>query len=321
MIDVAGLGLPFFAMILLGFIAGRIWQREEGALVWLNGFVIYFALPAMFFQLISQTPIEDLANGSFVFGTSLATYSAFAIAFGFAALMNRGNIAEATVQGLVGGYGNVGYMGPPLALLAIGEQAAAPAALVFCFDVALVFTLAPLMMTIAGAGKQSFRQALLDIPAKVLLHPFIVATILGGVAAFFKFRPPDALDRLLDGLAGASAPCALFALGVTVASRPLKRMPTELPVLLLIKLVVHPMLSLVILSFIGGFERVWIETAVLMASLPPAATIYLIATQYQSYVLRASTAILVGTAASIFTVTGVLYLIAHDMLPLDLFAR
>ena len=222
---------------------------------------------------------------------------------------------------MVGGYGNVGYMGPPLALLALGEEAAAPAALVFCFDVALVFTLAPLMMAIAGAGKESFGRTLLGIPAKVLFHPFIVATLLGGAAAFMEFRPPDPVDRLLDGLAAASAPCALFALGVTVASRPLKRIPVELPVLLLIKLVLHPLLALVILSFIGGFDRVWIETAVLMASLPPAATIYLIATQYGTYVLRASTAILVGTAASIFTVTGVLYMITHDLLPLDLFAR
>jgi hypothetical protein len=50
-------------------------------------------------------------------------------------------------------------------------------------------------------------------------------------------------------------------------------------------------------------------------SLPPAATIYVLATQYDTYVLRASSAILLGTAASVFTVTGVLYLIAHDLLP------
>jgi malonate transporter and related proteins len=155
----------------------------------------------------------------------------------------------------------------------------------------------------------------------VLLHPFIVATMLGVAAAFFQIRPPDPLNRLLDGLAGASAPCALFALGVTVASRPLKRVPVELPVLLLMKLAVHPLLALVILSFIGGFDPVWVQTAVLMASLPPAATIYLIATQFGTYVLRASTAILVGTVASIFTVTGVLYLITHDLLPLGLFDR
>jgi predicted permease len=321
MLEIVGLTAPFFALILLGFIAGRTWRREEGALLWLNGFVIYFALPALFFQLISRTPVEKLAQPTFVFATTLATYTAFALSFTFAAIRSRGNIAEATIQGLVGGYGNVGYLGPPLALLAMGEGAAAPAALIFCFDVALVFTLAPIMMAVAGAGGKSIRGALFDIPRQVLLHPFIVATILAGIAAFAEFRPPAPVDRLLDGLASASAPCALFALGVTVASRPLKRIPGELPVLLLVKLVLHPILALAILSFIGGFERIWIETGVLMASLPPAATIYLIASQAGIYLLRASTAILAGTALSMFTVTAVLYLITHDRLPLELFAR
>ena len=45
-------------------------------------------------------------------------------------------------------------------------------------------------------------------------------------------------------------------------------------------------------------------TAVLMASLPPALNVFVIANQYQVYVERASTAILVGTLASVVTVTA-----------------
>ena len=315
MTEVAGLALPFFGLIFLGFLAGKIWRKEESALAWLNVFVIYFSLPALFFQLISRTPIDQLANWRFVFATSLATYTAFALAFTFAAARNGGNIAEATLQGMIGGYGNVGYMGPPLALAALGPPAAVPAALIFCFDVALVFTLAPLMMAV-GTGEKLSR-TLLSIPRKVLLHPFIIATLLGVAGAAVEVRPPAPIDRLLDVLAGSSAPCALFALGVTVAARPLQRVPTELPALILVKLAVHPALVLAILSWIGGFQRVWVETAVLMASLPPAATIYVIATQYGTYVLRASSAILLGTAASVPTVTGVLYLITHGLVPID----
>ena len=320
MIEVAGLALPFFGLIFLGFLAGKIWRKQDDAtFAWLNIFVIYFSLPALFFQLISRTPIDQLANWSFVFATSLATYTAFALAFGFAVARNGGNVPEATIQGMVGGYGNVGYMGPPLALVALGPAAAVPAALIFCFDVALAFTLAPLMMAIAGTG-ESFGRTLLSIPGKVLLHPFIVATLVGVAGAAIGVRPPAPVDRLLDSLAGSSAPCALFALGVTVASRPLKRVPAELPFLILVKLAIHPAMAFLILSWIGGFQRIWVETAVLMACLPPAATIYVIASQYRTYVLRASSAILLGTAASVPTVTGVLYLITHDLLPFGVFA-
>ena len=320
MAQVIGLTMPFFGLIFLGFLAGRIWRKDEAGLAWLNVFVIYFALPAMFFQLISGTPIEQLANWRFVFATTLATYTAFATAFALALVLNKGNVAEATVQGMVGGYGNVGYMGPPLALLAIGPEAAVPAALIFCFDIALVFTLAPLLMAIVSPSGGSMARTLIGIPAKVLLHPFILATLVGVTGAAVGVQPPEPIARLLALLAGAAAPCALFALGVTVALRPLKRVPVELPALIFGKLVLHPAIAFVVLTWIGGFDPVWIHTAVLMASLPPAATIYVIAIQYRTYVLRGSSAILVGTAASVFTVTGVLYLISHDLLPLDLFA-
>jgi predicted permease len=321
MIEVAGLALPFFGLIFLGFLAGKIWREGGAGLAWLNIFVIYFALPALFFELISKTPVDQLANGSFVFATTFASFTAFALCFAFAVVKNRGNIGEATVQGLIGGYGNVGYMGPPLAVAALGQAAAVPVALIFCFDVTLAFTLAPMMMAIAGTSGESLGRALLRIPRQVLLHPFILATLAGVAGAAFEIRPPEPIERLLVALSGASAPCALFALGVTVASRPLKRVPTELPVLVAAKLLLHPALALLILSFIGGFDRLWLETAVLMASLPPAATIYVIAVQYRTYVLRASSAILVGTAASVFTVTAILYLVTHGLLPTGLFGR
>ncbi len=314
--DVAGLALPFFGLIFLGALAGRIWRKDESGLVWLNVFVIYFALPALFFRLISATPIEQLANGRFVLATSFATFSVLALSFAFAMLRTRGEVAQSTIQALLGGYGNVGYMGAPLAIVSLGQAAAVPAALIFCFDVALAFTLAPLMMALAGAGGGSRARLLRDIPRTVLLHPFILPTLLGVAGAALQFRPPDPVDRLLAALGNAAAPCALFALGVTVACRPLKRVPGELPVLIAMKLVVHPLVVLAILGWIGGFQQIWVKTAVLMASLPPAATIYVLAAQYETYVQRASSAILIGTGVSVVTVTAVLYLLTHGLLPL-----
>ncbi len=317
MSDVLTLALPFFSLIFLGFLAGKIWKKDKGELGWLNVFVIYFALPALFFQLISKTPIDQLANWRFVFTTSLATYTAFALAFSYAAIRNRDNLSEATIQGLIGGYGNVGYMGPPLAILALGPEAAVPAALIFCFDVALCFSLTPVMMAVSGSGDQSVGRTLISIPGKVLLHPFILATLAGVAGAAWKIEPPSFVDQILTFLRSSAAPCALFALGVTVALQPLKRVPGELPVLIAIKLIVHPLIAYLLLSWVGGFDRLWIYTGVLMACLPPAATIYVLATQYDSYVLRASSGILLGTAFSVITVTMFLYLVTGNILPDD----
>ncbi len=318
MLQVATLAFPFFGLIFLGFFAGRIFKVPAEGLAWLNIFIIYFALPALFFQLISKTPIEQLANWTYVFSTSFSTYCAFALAFCIGIYVTKGNVAIATIQGMVGGYANVGYMGPGLTLAVLGPEAAVPAALIFCFDVALVFTLAPLLMAFAGTEKKPPLQLALQILKKVFLHPFIIATIAGVLGAAFRYEPPQAIDTILTFLRSAAAPSALFAMGVTVALRPLKRFPVELPGLLAVKLIAHPLIVYLMLGVVGDFDPVWVATGVLMASLPPAATIYVIAQQYNVYVERASTAVLIGTGMSVATVTFVLFLIANGSLGPDL---
>src|SRR5690606_14979143 len=205
---------------------------------------------------------------------------------------------------LAGSYSNIGYMGPGLTLAVLGPAAAVPTALIFCFDNILLFTLAPLMMAIGGTENEPLLKATLTVLRRIFTHPFIVAPLAGVLAAAVEFDPPQALDTLLTFLSNAAAPCALFAMGVTVALQPLGRMPAELPVVLVIKLIVHPVIVFQLLQWIGGFNPVWVATAVLMACLPPAANVFVIAQQYGVYVQRASSAVLIGTIASTVTVTG-----------------
>ncbi len=58
------------------------------------------------------------------------------------------------MAGLAGGYGNIGYMGPGLALAVLGPKAAVPTALVFCFDGIFLFSIAPLMMALTSGDKR-----------------------------------------------------------------------------------------------------------------------------------------------------------------------
>lgn len=317
--QVLTLSMPFFGLIFLGYLGGKLVRHPQDGLAWLNTFIVYFALPALFFQLLSETPFEQLAQWSFVLTTTFATYCVFTLAFVVGFVVTRGNIRESTVQALIGSYSNIGYMGPGLTLAALGPAATVPTALIFCFDNAMLFTLVPLLMALGRDDHVNGLQMALGILKRVLLHPFILATIAGVLAAYFEFRPPEAVDRLLTYLRSAAAPCALFAMGVTVALRPVRRVPAELPVLILIKLVLHPVLVLVLLSLVGAFDPVWVYTAILMSALPPALNVFVLAQQYQTYVERASSSILIGTVVSIFTLTTVLYLISNALVPADLF--
>jgi malonate transporter and related proteins len=318
MLEVVNLALPFFGLIFLGLGCGKFKAIPETGLAWMDFFILYVALPALFYRIVAQTPLEHLANPRFIVAAMLTTACAFALSFAIGMLIRRGAMAEATIAGLAGGYGNIGYMGPGLALATLGAEATAPVALIFCFDSILLFSLVPFLMTLAGTDKKGFAADALDVAKRIVLHPLMLATMLGALSAAMHYEPPVALDRLMAFLQSAAAPTALFTLGVTVALRPLQKMPWEVPFAIAIKLVVQPLLALTLMSLLGPFAEVWVYTAVLMAALPPALNVFVFARQYNVWVEQASSAVLLGTLLSVATLTTVMWLVKTQQLPLML---
>ena len=64
-----------------------------------------------------------------------------------------------------------------------------------------------------------------DVAMKIATHPFIIATVAGFLAAGTGFKPPPVLQTMIDNLAQAAAPCALFAMGVTLYQALTGRLP------------------------------------------------------------------------------------------------
>ncbi len=319
MYEILTLILPLFGLIVIGFITARISKRSIDEMGWLNVFIIYVALPALFFKLLSTTPVEELASWGFI-GTNIGvTFAVFLLTFAIGFVASGRRVGDATVQGLAGAYGNIGYMGPALAILAFGEQAAVPVALIFCFENVLHFVNAPALMAISGEKKGNPATVALGILRGIAFHPFIIATAVGVGAAFIGVAPPAPIENLIAYLAQAAAPCALFAMGVTLALRPLRRVPAELGYLVPIKLIVHPAAMYFALSYAGNFDSVWVFTAVLLAALPTATNVFVIAQQYQVWVERASATILMTSIFSVFTVSALLYGIKSGAMPPDLF--
>ena len=315
-----GLLFPFFAVIGLGVIFARAMRVPEAGLAWMQVFLVYAALPCLFFRLIAPKPIGELANWPFIAGTTAATAIAFALSLA-AGRVFRLRAPDSVMAGLAGSYANIGYMGPPMVVSLLGPAASAPVALVFVFDTILLFSLVPALMGVAGLGRRSVGATMAEIVKRVFTHPFVLATIVGILASAFRWTPPVALDTMIGWLSGASAPCALFTLGVTVALRPAGRVPADVAALVAIKLLAHPAIVWVLLSAVGGIDPVWIKAAVVMAALPPALNIFVLARQYETGVERASACVLVGTVASILTLSGFILLLETGVLPANLFGR
>jgi predicted permease len=309
MIDILNLALPYFGLIFIGFACGKFKRLPEVGLEWMNFFLLYVSLPALFFRILAKTPFEELSNLPFVVATTLSTALAFALALFGAKLIGRLSTREAAMAGLSGGYGNIGYMGPGLALAMLGGKAAVPVALVFCFDSVFLFSIIPLLMVLTDGERRPLLPTVALILRHILLHPLIVASYCGALVAALHIQPPVAIDSMLQFLQSAAAPVALFALGVTVALRPFDRVPWEVPGMIAVKLVIHPLIAFGLLMLLGPFPAGWAATALLLASLPPALNVFVIARQYDTWVEAASASVLLGTFVSVVTLTSAMWLI------------
>ena len=309
MADVLNLALPYFSLIFVGFACARLRPLPEQGLAWMNFFLLYVSLPALLFGITSRTPFEELNNPPFLIATTCGTALAFFLAMAAGRLVGRLSFRDATLAGLSGGYGNIGYMGPGLALAVLGAKASAPTALIFCCDSIFLFSVVPFLIALTDHSDHHWLHALGLLIKQIALNPLIMSACAGALAAGFHIHLPVAIDNTLLFLQNAAAPTALFVLGVTVALRPFERVPWEVPCLIAVKLLIHPLAALGLMLLFGPFAQPWAATAVLMASLPPALNVFVIARQNDTWIEPASVAVLIGTFASVVTLTSAMWLL------------
>ncbi len=309
MIDILNLAIPYFGLIFVGFVCGKVKALPESGLAWMNFFLLYVSLPALLFGIMSRTPFAELNNPPFLIATTLGTMLAFSLALVVGKLIGKLTLREATIAGLAGAYGNIGYMGPGLALAVLGSKAAAPTALIFCCDSIFLFSIVPLLIEVTDREHPSLLHALGVVVKQIVLNPLIMSACLGALCAGLHLEFPMALNNTLQFLQNAAAPTALFALGVTVALRSFERVPWEVPGVIAVKLLIHPLIVFGLMLAFGPFAQPWAATALLMAALPPALNVFVMARQNDTWIEPASVTVMIGTFASVVTLTSVMWFI------------
>src|SRR6266540_338893 len=92
---------------------------------------------------------------------------------------------------------------------------------------------------------------------QIALNPLIMSAVAGALAAALHIQLPVAIGKTLLFLQNAAAPTALFVLGVTVALRPFDRVPWEVPGVIAIKLLIHPLIVFGLMLLFGPFAQPW----------------------------------------------------------------
>jgi hypothetical protein len=298
--------LPFFALIFCGYGAGRLGLLDKTAAAGVNTFVFYFALPALLFDLMSTSPLAKVVNGPFIGAYVTASLAVFAVA----ALTGRALFSigrgEAAVQGLAAVLANTGYMGIPLISSAFGTEAAVPVVVGLTLDGILIIPLGIIIIESSKDSTESLAATALSTFSALVKNPLILAIFAGLAASAAGLESPTPLANFLDLLGGTAGPCALFALGATLAARKVAGGGAEVSYMTFMKLAVHPAALFLTTTVLFDVQPLWATAALLGAALPIAANVFIVARQYDVYVVRTSSAILVSTAVSLLSVSALL---------------
>ena len=318
MLNILAVTFPFFALVLCGYVATRRALLPQAAIPGLNTFVLYFALPCMLYRFGAGTPIAQLLDGSLI-----AVYLLCAlliVGFTVAVTLHRAQRPrrgvgwnDAAFGALVAAFPNTGFMGVPLLVALLGAQAAGPTIVTIVIDMLVTSSLCIALSRLDGADEHGAARAAKLALKGVVVNPLPWSIALGALASSLDFALPKPVMGTVSLLADAASPVALFTIGAVLARSQMssvERTPVMhyMPVVL-IKLVLHPLLvggvGLGAIALGLPLARSALVVVVLVAALPSASNVAMLAERFGADNGRIARIILLSTVLAFFSFPAV----------------
>ena len=295
--------LPFFAVISVGYGAGRKGFFTPQATAYLTKFVFYFALSAMLFRFAANLELSAILDWQFVWAYLAGTIAVYLLATIVA--MARGlRVREAAIEAQCAVIGNVGFLGIPMLVLLLGANAIGPVMMVLAVDLIVFSSLVVILITGSRDGRMSLG-ILRTVGLGLLANPMVVSISAGLVASSLALPIPVPVNEFLEILGGAATPGALFAIGASLAGKSAERVAVA-GWLSLCKLVLHPAAVAVAALLVFDVDPYAAGVMITAAALPVAGNVYILAQHYGVAPARVSAAILLSTGISILTISAVI---------------
>jgi hypothetical protein len=320
-LSVLAVTFPFFALVLAGYIAARRRMLPFEAIGGLNTFVLFFALPCLLYRFGAGTPIAQLLDPSALF-TWLACALLMVAGTVKWSLNARIRWNDASFGALVAAFPNTGFMGVPLLVALLGAHAAGPAILTILIDLVVTSSLCIALSRLDGADEHGAALAAKKALQGMALNPMPWSILLGGLSSALQWKPVGPILNTIGLLADAASPVALFTIGAVLArSQYIGAQGEQGPLpardfvpVSIAKLVLHPLLvwsaGMGVRAIGLPLDAFTLKVMVLVAALPSASNVSLLAERFGADTGRIARIILLTTAAAFLTFSAAVALLA-----------
>lgn len=289
--------LPVFAILALGYVLHRSGLFDVPIAQAINSFVFFVATPALVFSIISRAPIAqfDVRALGLYFGAQVFVYVGTALFMHRVLHREKG---EALLLGMTATFVNHVFFVLPIAERVYGTTAAQPIAGIILVDVGFWFCGTVLAVDLMQAKNPSP----LKVAGLLVKNPFLIAAILGVLAWAAGPMMPQGVFTYATFAGGAAAPAALFALGIILASNPVRPIGMATWSVVAAKIVLHPVLVFA-LAGLATLSPGWGDITLLVAAGPCGAMPFVIALHYGIRTETIAKAVLVSTLFSLLTLS------------------
>ena len=313
MLDILAITGPIFLCIALGYLTTRGGLFDRGDMRVFGKFLINLALPALLFNALSQRSVGEIFNGPYLAAYALGGLIMLAGTVLWYRKVAHEGMARSAIMAMGMTCPNSGYVGYPVMLLTLGAPVAGVAlALNMVVENLLII---PILLALADMERHEaghWRQLVLQTLQGLARNPLIIAIVAGFLVSALGIPMPSPVSRTVTLFAQASSALSLFVIGGSLVGLKLQGLRTAVAQIGVGKLVLHPLCLLAVMTWLVPIGDPQLKVALLLTGALPTMGIYAILAQRHGYEGLASAALLVGTLASFFTLSGLLWLLRHS---------
>lgn len=307
MLDILSITGPIYLAILLGLYATKNGIFNKSELQVFGKFVLKFALPALVFSSLSQRPIAEIFNATYLMTYLLASVITLAIGYYVSVYILKENRQASTFNAMGVSCSNSGFIGFPILLLIAPDIAGIAFALHVIVENLVMI---PLILIMAERNHSEGKVMLSKTLVGLAKNPLIIALVAGSCVSILGIPLPEAITRTVNLFSQASGALSLFIIGGTLTGLSIKGMKSRIFPVVIGKLLLHPITTLAMLWVVTSLglpplDANFYQVIIISAAIPMMGT-YTILAQAYGQEQTASAIMLVTTVLSFFTLSGLL---------------
>jgi len=296
--------LPVVFVVALGLLAAKYNIVPKTSAPVFADFVVRFALPLALLNGVLKTSPAAIENVPYLISMLVGLMVPYVVGFAITRWLFRRSLAESALAALVSAFPSMAYSGLPVLEAVVGQQGIL-AVVVGNLVTSIVMIPLTLVLVQIGQSGDNTEQGTGALIAKSLLdairQPVVWLPVIGAILALCGIHAPPLFELSFNLIGQSAAGVALFTLGLLLYGQRL-RIDRDIATNALLKDVGQPaaMFGLIVLF---GVHDAPARELFLTGAIPTATAASMLALRYRVYADEAAASTLVGTVASVATIS------------------